>query len=320
MTVKVSHATIVGMRSNSRRLLGVRCSIAQNVRRIPNSMRVGSHVSTRNGYLKAAEYAVSIGGNAFQYFPKNPRSLVPKAYDRNDALACAKWCSAHDVVSIAHGPYLVNPAVESDAALKMAMCTLNDLEIAEACGSIGVVVHFGTYKGKEPLQAYQNIIRWIDSVTAHWEGKAQILLENQAGDHGPMGTTPEELVQIRNLCQQPEKIGFCLDTCHLFASGEWVEGQWLTFVERANELGYWDHVKAIHLNDSRYPIGAKKDRHAAIGEGFIGDAGFREIFLTEVIRHFPILLETPTGENRSHQDQISAVKSMLVGAESVSDD
>ncbi|RED60296.1 deoxyribonuclease IV [Cohnella lupini] len=271
-------------------------------------LRIGSHVSTRNGYRKAAEYAVSLGGNAFQYFPKNPRTLAIKAFDASDAAQCAIWCKERDVVSIGHGPYPVNPASDGDAARRMAACTLNDLQIAEACGSIGVVVHFGHSKGIDPLQGYRNVIQWVNSVTSLWEGKALILLENQAGDHGQMGTTPEELTQIRSLVDSPGKIGFCLDTCHLFASGEWRHGQWSSFATRANALGFWNNVKAVHLNDSRYPSGSLKDRHAPIAEGRIGQDELMAFMSAPELKDIPFFLETPAGEDGTHREQIELVK------------
>jgi len=270
-------------------------------------MIAGSHVSTRHGYKKAAEFAVSIGGSAFQYFPKNPRTLAPKAVPRDDAARCAAWCREHGVVSVAHGPYPVNPAAEGEAADRMAICMLNDLEIAESCRSVGVVVHFGVYKGKDPLQGYKNVIQWINKVTAVWNGKAKILLENLAGDHGPMGTTPEECVQIRSLCDAPDRVGFCLDTCHLFASGTWGPDGWPAFAERARKLGYWDNVCAVHLNDSRYPRGSRKDRHAAVAAGWIGEEGFRDVLATPELRSVPLLLETPAGPGITHGDQLNTV-------------
>ncbi|BBI33666.1 deoxyribonuclease IV [Cohnella abietis] len=272
--------------------------------------RVGSHVSTRFGFRKAAEHAVAIGGNAFQYFPKNPRTLEPKSFNKDDAEKCAVWCRANDVLSIAHGPYVVNPASEGEPAQRMALCTLNDLAIAEACGSLGVVVHFGNYKGKDLLQGYRNIIQWINSVTSLWNGNALILLENQAGDHGNMGMTPEELMQIRSMLLAPKKVGFCLDTCHLFASGQWQTGKWQEFVERTRQLGFWEHVKAIHLNDARYPSGSRKDRHAAIAEGWIGKEGFQELLLTPELSQIPMILETPAGEDGTHRDQIKLVRTL----------
>ncbi|TFE24896.1 deoxyribonuclease IV [Cohnella luojiensis] len=270
--------------------------------------RVGSHVSTRHGYLKAAEYAVAIGGKAYQYFPKNPRTLETKTFNGTDARKCAEWCRGNDVLSIGHGPYPVNPASEGEPAQRMALSTLNDLEIAEACGSIGVVVHFGHYKGKDPLQGYRNIIQWINSVTRLWNGHAQILLENLAGDHGPMGTTPEELMQIRSLVESPEKVGFCLDTCHLYASGEWRHGDWSSFTERARKIGFWEYVRAVHLNDSRYASGSLKDRHAAIGEGWIGRDGMKEVIGTPELADVPLLLETPAGEDGTHRDQLKLIQ------------
>jgi deoxyribonuclease-4 len=271
-------------------------------------MRIGSHVSTRNGYREAARRAAAIGGDAYQYFPKNPRSLHIKDFDRRDAQSCAEWCRENGLVSIAHGPYPVNPAAEGQPAEVMARSTLNDLEIAEACGSIGVVVHFGVYKGKDPLQGYRNIIQWINRVTSEWSGKAKVLLENQAGDHGIIGTTPEELVQIRNLCGSPEQVGFCLDTCHLFASGQWAPGKWADFAERARQLGYWESLAAVHLNDSRYESGSRRDRHAVIGKGWIGEDGFREMLAAPELRDVPLMLETPTGEDGTHRDQVALVR------------
>jgi deoxyribonuclease IV len=271
-------------------------------------MRIGSHVSTRNGYREAARRAAAIGGDAFQYFPKNPRSLQVKAFDRRDAESCAEWCQTNGVVSIAHGPYPVNPASEGETAAVCARSTLNDLDIAEACGSIGVVVHFGVYKGKDPLQGYRNIIQWINTVTSDWQGKAKILLENQAGDHGIIGTTPEELVQIRNLCASPDKVGFCLDTCHLFASGQWAPGKWEDFADRARGLGYWEALAAVHLNDSRFESGSRRDRHAVIGQGYIGEENFRQFLATPELRDLPLMLETPSGEDGTHRGQVTLVR------------
>ncbi|RKP56921.1 deoxyribonuclease IV [Cohnella endophytica] len=273
--------------------------------------KAGCHVSTRQGYRKAAEQAVALGGNAFQYFPKNPRSIALKTFDRDDARRCAEWCDLHNVTSIAHGPYAVNPATEGEEAARMAACTLNDLEIAEACGSIGVVVHFGRYKGADPLRGYRNMIRWINDVASRWDGRALILLENQAGDHGPMGTTPEELVQIRTLVECPEKVGFCLDSCHLYASGQWRPGQWKAFAERAGKLAFWEGLRAIHLNDSKYPSGSLKDRHEAIGEGRIGEADMRELLTSPELARVPLFLETPAGAGGTgitHRDQLITVK------------
>lgn len=271
-------------------------------------IRYGLHVSTRGGYREAAARAAEAGLGAFQYFPKNPRSLQIKAFDRHDAQDCAARCRERGIVSIAHGPYPINPAASGEEARRMAASTLNDLEIAEACGSIGVVVHFGVYKGTDPLQGYRNVIDWLNLVTGAWTGQAKVLLENQAGDHGPFGTTPEECVQIRGLCENPERIAFCLDTCHLFVSGEWPPGDWTAFAQRAGKLGYWKSLAAVHLNDAAFAAGSRRDRHAAIGEGRIGEAAFRELLATPELRAAPLVLETPTGADGSYHKQLRLIR------------
>ncbi|QYR23817.1 deoxyribonuclease IV [Paenibacillus sp. sptzw28] len=272
-------------------------------------MRAGCHVSTRGGYLEAAKRAASIRAEGFQYFPKNPRSLLIKKFDAADAKRCADFCRERGIVSIAHSPYPTNVAAEDpDHRARTVMSILNDLEIAEACGSLGVVVHFGVYKGSDSLEGYRNAIQAISAVTSQWNGNAKLLIENQAGDHTFMGTTMEELAQIRGLCVAPHKIGFCLDTCHLFASGVWdgkPNAQWL---DNADRLGVLAHIKAIHLNDSVYPSGEKRDRHAVIGQGFIGEKGFSWLLGHPAFTETPFILETPAGADGTHLDQLERIR------------
>ncbi|CAG5079238.1 Endonuclease IV [Thermobacillus xylanilyticus] len=257
-------------------------------------MRIGCHVSIRGGYAEAAVRAARLGCTAFQYFPKNPRALGLKAFDRADARRCAEYCRERGIVSIAHAPYPVNLAVERpEQRARMAASLLNDLEIAEANGSIGVVVHFGIYKGADPLAGYRLIIEALNAVLGRWEGAAKLLLENQAGDHAPMGTTLEELVQIRRLCAYPERVGFCLDTCHLFASGQWNGRNEAEWCRRARELGYFDHLAAVHANDSLHESGRRIDRHAPLGAGRIGADGFRRLLAAPELSSLPVILETP---------------------------
>ncbi|WP_219837517.1 deoxyribonuclease IV [Paenibacillus sp. R14(2021)] len=274
-------------------------------------MRAGVHVSTRGGYREAARRAAAYGAEAFQYFPKNPRSLLVKAFDRSEAGRCAQYCDEHGIVSIAHSPYPTNIAAE-DAGhrARTVSSLLNDLEIAEACGSLGVVVHFGVYKGPDPLEGYRNSVLTLSAVAKQWHGRAKLLIENQAGEHTFMGTTMEELAQIRGLCTDAHKIGFCLDTCHLFASGVWdgrPEAEWM---DKAIALGVIDHLAAVHLNDSVYPSGEKRDRHAVIGEGFIGEAGFSWLLRHPRLAQVPFVLETPSGNEGTHKGQLDQIRRM----------
>ena len=220
-------------------------------------MNIGVHVSIRKGYLEAARTAHRIGARAFQYFPKNPRSLALKQLDVRDASAAAQYCRQHGIVSVAHAPYPTNPAVDDPMRReKVARSLLNDLMIAEACGSLGVVVHFGYSSAADPLQGYKNVLLCLNDVLARWNGRARILLENEAGGHGPMGTRLEEMVQIRRLSDRPERIGFCFDTCHAFQSGEWPDAldTFATWEKRARESGYFRHVEVIRRERLRLSV------------------------------------------------------------------
>lgn len=275
-------------------------------------MFLGSHVSIRQGYLSAAQTALKLGGKGFQYFPKNPRSLSVKTFDKLDANACAKYCKENDLHSIAHTPYPTNLSVEDGSLKEITVKSLrNDLEIAEACGSIGVVVHFGKYKGEDTLKGYHLMINLLNEVLENWKGKALLLIENNAGQGGKIGTTLEELVQVHQLTNFPEKSGFCLDTCHLFASGIWNGQNWSDVVGKGEKLGYIKNLKAIHLNDSKFPSGSFRDRHANVGKGHIGEKGMIELLNSFFLKEIPIILETPTSTTYSHSDEIQYISKIL---------
>jgi deoxyribonuclease IV len=275
-------------------------------------MQIGCHISIRGGYAEAAKLAHRMGAGAYQYFPKNPRGLSVKTIDRKDANACAAYCQTNRLLSIAHTPYPTNLAIDDPIKREtVRQSLLNDLEIAEACGSIGVVVHFGVYKGTDTLQGYKNILQLLNDVISEWNGRTLLLIENQAGEGTTMGLTFEEMVQIRRLCMAPEKVGFCLDTCHLFASGVWTGSNWAELVDKGRRLDYFQHLRAVHLNDSVYPTGARKDRHANIGRGHIGEAAILEALRTPEFAGIPVVLETPTFENYSHEEELRYLMGLM---------
>ena len=274
-------------------------------------MIFGSHVSIRNGYLGAAKKAVANHASAFQYFPKNPRSLSIKDFDKEDAKNCNEFCQKHHLQSIAHTPYSTSLTPSGDKQELTIASLLNDLEIANACGSIGVVVHYGSQISQtDPLASYHLMLAMLNGVFRQWDGDCLILLENNAGTKGALGTTLEELVQIRNLCDYPEKIGFCLDTCHAFASGLWTGGNTAELIEKGESLGYFAELKAIHLNNSKYPTGSKKDRHANIfyRNGHIHEDQLKEFITSPVFIGIPLVLETPDDEGMTHKEEIELLK------------
>jgi deoxyribonuclease-4 len=282
--------------------------IAKNKALERSIMHIGSHVSTKGGYIEAAKLAYSIGAGAFQYFPKNPRSLKLKVFNSVDAEACALFCKEKGLLSIGHAPYPLNLAAAENLQSVMIDALLNGLEITNACGSLGLVVHFGKFAGKDMLEGYKNILLILNKTLKHWHGKALILLENQAGGGNHMGSTLEELTQIRALSDSPDKIGFCLDTCHAFASGLWNGDNWNEIETNGDKLGFWSQLKAIHLNDSQYPSGSCRDRHANIGHGFIGNDRFRTFLRSNYIQNIPMVLETEPASDGTHRKEINHVR------------
>ena len=270
---------------------------------------IGSHVSIRGGFGKAARAAWESGATGFQYFPKNPRSLKVKPVDTRDAEECAIFCRNKALVSIAHTPYPTNMGVDSISRPMTVMSLKNDLEIAETCGSLGIVVHFGHFQGTEPLQGYQNIIQCMNETLASWEGNAKLLIENQAGNAGAVGTTLEELVKVRELSRFPEKIGFCFDTCHAFAAGIWNPRETAELIERGEALGYWNHLVAIHLNDSLHPFASGRDRHAVVGQGYIGAEGLKSLLTAKPLHPAIVVMETESGADGTYRNEMEIINS-----------
>ncbi|MDC3416227.1 deoxyribonuclease IV [Aquibacillus salsiterrae] len=270
-------------------------------------MRFGSHVSIKEGYSGAALRAIEMGALAFQYFPKNPRALSVKEFNKQDTLACRKISEENNLVSISHSPYPTNLTATKEKRQQVIDSLLNDLDISNACGSIGVVVHFGKQmESLNRVESYKVMIDALNQVLSVWDGSCKILLENTAGTPGSMGTTMEELVQIRKLTDNPEKIGFCLDTCHAFSSGLWNGDNLDEFIAKGEELSFFNHLEAIHLNNSKYATESGKDRHANLFvNGYIKEKQLKSFILQPTFRDVPFILETPDDEGIKHEEEIA---------------
>jgi deoxyribonuclease-4 len=265
--------------------------------------RLGAHMSVAGGLPRAVERAVVHRCEALQIFTKNAsqwrgRELPPEEIRAFRAQAAA--AKIHPVVS--HASYLINLAT-SDAALRaQSMAAMGDeLDRAEALGLLGVVLHPGCYTAGSEDAGLTLIGRSLGAlIRERSRGKTMVLIEHTAGQGTALGCTFEQLAAIIARADDHPRVGVCLDTCHLIASGYDLsspDGHAATFAQFERLVGF-DRLRAFHLNDSKKPLGSRVDRHEHIGRGCLGLEPFRRILNDPRFRDLPMLLETPKAEGK----------------------
>ena len=267
------------------------------------SPRLGAHMSVAGGLPRAVERAVAHRCDAFQIFAKNAnqwrgRSLSPA--EIREFRAKVEASGIGPVVS--HASYLINLATTSPGLHRQSMDAMGDeLDRAEALGLLGVVLHPGCYtRGNEAVGLALIADALLELLGRRRRGKTMILLEHTAGQGTALGATFEQLASIIAKMNGHRRVGVCLDTCHLFASGYDLcspEGYVETFNQFGRLVGF-DRLNMFHLNDSKKPLGSRVDRHEHIGQGWLGLEPFRRIINDPRFRRLPMLLETPKTEGR----------------------
>ncbi len=253
-------------------------------------LKIGYHVSVAGGVSFAFDRAQELGCTCMQLFLSNPRGWEMK--ETEDAEVCA-FRSKHNrtgIEPVAHMPYLPNVASPRKSVYSRSVLALR--ETAERCELLGVrklVAHMGSHLGEgkqEGMKRAAEAIAWACSKTE----KVALLLENEAGQQNSMGSSVEDLLQLREL-SGIDNVGFCLDTCHLFAAGYDIRDPEVTD-DIFRSIGL-EHVGAVHMNDAKHGLGSHLDRHENIGFGHIGANGFKSFFCNDDIRSKPVVLETP---------------------------
>jgi deoxyribonuclease-4 len=264
-------------------------------------MLVGAHVSPAGGLPKAIERGVERGCTAIQIFNQSPRMWRPSVYREQDVAAfrTAMADSPIDAVLI-HAVYLLNCASEdSDIRAKTLASLVNSLRAGDAIGARGVVLHPGSAKTGEVAAAIARAGEAIAEALAESE-RCPLHLENTAGAGGTLGRSVDELARLIDACGGHERIGVCLDSCHLFASGYDIRtaaGMQGVVDEVAAAIGL-ERLGSLHLNDSQAPLGSNRDRHANLGEGELGRGGLAAFLRAPAFEGLACVLETP-GVNRS---------------------
>jgi deoxyribonuclease-4 len=268
-------------------------------------MLIGGHVSTAGGLDKAIGRGVELECDAIQIFNQSPRMWRPTNYGPDDFEAFKAAMAPSRIESVViHAIYLVNPASGEKEMRKKSMTSLiHALRVGAGIGADGVVIHPGALKQDPRDVALKRAIRFFNEALAETEG-CDLLLENNAGSKQLLGLHFEEIGAMIEGVHNGKRIGVCLDSCHLFASGHEVRTPEATsaVVKQFSKHVGLKHLKCLHLNDSVYGLGDLRDRHADIGKGEIGRKGMQAFLGEPAFQKLPVLLETP-GPDRKGQDR-----------------
>ena len=258
---------------------------------------IGNHTSSSRGYLAMGKQMLANGGNTFAFFTRNPRGGNAKAIDPADVAKFQEIAREHEFGKIvAHAPYTLNACAAKENLRDFARNTFSDdLKRMEATPGNYYNFHPGSHVGQGIEVGIQKIAEVLNAVLTE-EQTTTVLLETMAGKGSEVGSHFQELRAIMDLVEKRDKLGICLDTCHVWDGGYDIVNNLDGVLTEFDRIIGLDHLKAIHLNDSLNPLGSHKDRHARIGKGQIGlDA------LVRVIRHpalegKPFILETPNDD------------------------
>lgn len=277
---------------------------------------LGAHVSTAGGLHKAFERGDAMGCQSLQIFVKSPNQWRGKALAEPEVEQFRERHAANGGPVVAHAAYLINlagPKQDIHGASKAGL--LDELTRCHRLGVGGLVLHPGGHLGDGQEAGIERIARSIDEVLAAPEtGDARLLLENTAGQGTSIGARFEELAAILALVDAKDRVGVCLDSCHAFSAGYELttDDGYESMFERFDALIGLARLEAVHLNDSKHPLGSRKDRHENIGEGLIGEEFFARILADERVKKLPLVLETPMGDDDlGHQRDLERLRGLM---------
>ena len=284
-----------------------------NIREI---MQVGAHVSISGSIANAVSNAVERKCNAFQIFTRSPRSWFAKELELEEINKFKDRLSSSNIdrfATTAHMPYLPNLSSPDKEGYDKSIKTM--IKEVQRCNSLGIpylVTHLGSHRGTGEEKGIKRLVDALNKV-AEVDADVTILLENTAGQKNSVGSNFEQWSEIFSKCKQKNRFGVCFDTCHAFAAGydlrtkKTVEKTLKNFDDA---IGF-EHLKILHLNDSKGMLNENRDRHEHIGFGQIGDEGMTEIVKIMNQKKIPMVLETPIDEKRDDFGNIEKVKSLV---------
>ncbi|MBE6970809.1 MAG: deoxyribonuclease IV [Ruminococcaceae bacterium] len=255
---------------------------------------IGCHLSPSAGFLAMGQTAKSMNASTFQFFTRNPRGSKAKAIDPEDAAALVAFMRENSFGPVvAHAPYTINPCSKDARTREFALQTMaDDLVRMEHFPHNYYNFHPGSHTGLGTETGIALIAETLNTILRP-EQTTTVLLETMAGKGTEIGGKFEELRAILDQVELCDHMGICLDTCHVNDGGYDIVNNLDSVLEEFDRVIGLEKLKAIHINDSLNPLGARKDRHAKIGAGHIGTEAFARIINHSALRHLPFVLETP---------------------------
>ncbi len=280
-----------------------------------NKPRVGVHTSIAGGISKSVERAAELNCSTMQIFSHSPRQWRQTAISAEESDRFRVLRNQYDINPVfIHTSYLINLASLSDTVLPKSIDLLSyEMRTADEIGAEYVVLHTGSASGEDGKGARKRAASALMKAVPAGKYRASLLLENTAGSRGDITSSIRSLADIIDKCNSDSVAGICIDTCHAFAAGYDLttdEGIEIIFHEIKKYVGI-DKLKLLHLNDSKKPLGSGVDRHEHIGEGFIGDKGFKKLLSDRRISRVPLILETPKKSDDDDKENLRKVFKML---------
>lgn len=274
-------------------------------------LTIGSHMSIAKGWDKTAENVVKMNANTMQIFSRNPRGSNFKHPSEKEQEKFQKIREEYEFGPLlAHAPYTMNLASGKTETYEFACQVIKeDIARMNELGIEYIVFHPGSHTGIGSEAGIENIVNGLNQAITGSE-KITVLLETMSGKGTEIGWRFEELKAIRDKVEHPERVGVCLDTCHVFAAGYDIVNDLEGVLEEFDKVIGLEHLKAIHLNDSMMPFGSRKDRHAALGEGEIGMEAILKVLTHPKLKDLPFYLETPFDDD-GHAMEIAKIKKLI---------
>lgn len=274
-------------------------------------LNIGCHLSTTKGFENMGKEALQIGANTFQFFTRNPRGGKAKEINMDDMEGLLKIVKENNFATIlAHAPYTLNACSADERTREFAReMMIDDLNRMELMPNNLYNFHPGSHV-KQGVEIGINYIVDLLNTVLSKDQTTTVLLETMAGKGSEVGRTFEEIAEIISRVELKEKMGVCLDTCHIYDAGYDIVNDLDGVLEEFDRIIGLNRLKAIHLNDSKNPFKSHKDRHEKIGEGSLGLEAITRIINHPKLKHLPFFLETPF-DDEGHKRELKMIKEIL---------